>query len=135
MEDCLKKSIEIDTRDLQSEYARVSADIAHYSECLAEAYRSLNSAKLQKDVEEARLYLLHRNMGRDAQGKLPTETTIQSRVRLEPTYLAASEVIIEAELQVKMLGGVCEAIRTKRDMLVSLGATVRTEMKSTGWRP
>jgi hypothetical protein len=54
---------------------------------------------------------------------------VESAVEMDQRNFDAKMRAIEAEVDEKRLRGVLDAVRTKRDMLISLGAHVRIEME------
>jgi hypothetical protein len=109
---------------LDHEFARVSSDIAYWGEKYAEAYEEAAMAKLEMEETQARAYLLVKE----------TTTTRMSIPEIE-ALVATDQLVRDARIRnieadakkVKMKGRV-QAVLSRREMLVSLGAHVRKEM-------
>lgn len=124
----LRSSVEVDGSNIREEYMRVSADVAFWSNQFAHAHRRMLLAKILLERASAGAYLVERETAEDM-GKKVTEAMIDARVRSDPDVQRAEAELVEAEFERERLKGVTEAIRAKRDMLVSLGATMRAEMQ------
>ena len=114
----LSESVHIDYLDLKAEFIKVPSQTSYWNAQFADAHKAYLVAKiLDKQVFAA---LWSGGEGRVDDIKAEIENSMKmktSRARL-----------IEAEYERERLKGVCEAVRTKKEMLISLGAHVRAEM-------
>jgi len=128
VEDYLAECVQIDSLQLQDEYTRLPADIAYWNERYAKALRAHLRSKIEGDRVEARLQIEMREILL-AEGVKVTEALVKARVDLHPEQLASREKMVEAEAEKARIMGVLDAVRTKRDMIISLGAHARIEMQ------
>jgi hypothetical protein len=126
--DYLKECVDLLPELLSEEFARMSADYAYWNERYAEANRRELSAEWERDRTYAATYL-RRKLELEEAGKKAPEATVDAEVRTSKEYGAAVEAHIEAKAEREHLRGVLEALRTKREMLVSAGAHQRQEMQ------
>ena len=129
VEDYLVASVQIEPMAMQEEYVRIAPDLAYWNDRYAKVLKSFQIAKLEVETTEARLYIQQRNAMLD-EGKKPTEAQINTAVTIDPELREVKMELIMAEVEKVRIAGVCDAVRTKRDMLVSLGATMRAEYAS-----
>lgn len=122
----LRSCVEVDATDMRAEYSRVSSDLAFWSAQYAKAYSRFVQGKILLDRARASAYLVERETCEEM-GKKATEASIDARVRLDSQVQDAEAELIEADYERERLRGVVDAIRAKKDMLVSIGATVRAE--------
>jgi hypothetical protein len=124
----LRDCVQIEPLALEEEFIRMPADLAYWTQRYAEAQRKCMLAKLDLDETDARLTLMHRERML-AVGDKATEKIVDSAVTSDPAMHAARAAFIEAEYEKNKLNGTVDAIRTKKDMLVSLGAHIRAELQ------
>lgn len=125
--------VRIEPMAIQEEFVRVPSDLAYWSESHSNLYREWQLAKFTREQEwgaamaRARALLSSKAVG--GGGRRPTVDQVEGEAVNDETYVAAkrNEVFLEAET--KRLAGMIDAVRTKRDMLVSLGAHIRAEME------
>jgi len=127
--DYQRQCVTIDDQNLHVEFCRVPADFAYWSSQYAGAKDCYMKAKLEREITRARLRMELREMLVQS-GERVTEARIDSEVDVNPEWEDVRTREIEAEIDVVRLHGVLESIRTKREMLISLGAHVRQEMKA-----
>jgi hypothetical protein len=130
----IAECVQIDEFAIREEYQRLPADYAYWNGQYAKAYRAWTGAKLATEQTHA---LLHAKLQSDLESykiskddkKQPRVTVgeIESAVLRDPRYAAARMAELDAEAEKIKLWGVMEALRAKREMLVSLGATMRQE--------
>jgi hypothetical protein len=126
--DELGELVQIDEMAINVEFTTIAAHFAYYNERYAEAVREYLHAERERKLQHARLSLVKRELL--AKGdKKPTEGTVTASVETDEVYQAAYVREIDAEASKERLRGVLEALRTKREMLVSLGAQLRVEMQ------
>jgi len=124
----LADCVQISPEALQEEFVRVPADLAYWGELHAQAVKQHLLAKVEVERLGARLSLECRERLL-AEGKKPTESTVEAAVMLDPSYHAARLTAVEAEATRVALRSRFDAVATKRDMLQSLGAQIRVEME------
>ncbi len=129
VDDYLAKGVEIDPLSLQEEYIRLPADLGYWSMKYANAFRVYSYARLRRKRLEALLSIEHRERLAD-DGKRATEGMVSVAVETDPRFAEALAGEVEAEVEKVRLWGVLDAIRAKKDMLVSFGAQLRAEMDS-----
>lgn len=122
---------------LTEEYVRLPSDVAYWNERYASVYKHWLEMKARRErvlaerSEELRKTLKFKKQAdvADSSGRV-TIAEVESAVARDPAYQAARDKEIAAEAEKVRLFGVLDALRTKRDMLVSLGAHMRAEMSS-----
>lgn len=122
----LKQCVEIVPEAIHEEYVRLPADLAYWNAQYADAQRAFLLAKVEADILERELYPVLR-VELEATGKV-TEKMIESALASSAAWKESKVRVAEAEAEKARLYGVLDAVRTKRDMLVSLGAHLRAEM-------
>ena len=116
----------IDPLLIEEHFSRLPGDLARYNELYAQALRKHLRAKRTLDKEWARIYLETREGGEKM-----SEATLKARVEIDDDYQAARMAAIEAEVDKARIGGIVEAIRAKKDALISIGAGIRAEMSGS----
>lgn len=124
----LKSCVTIEQADLQGEFVRVSSDLSYWNHRYAESCKRLLLAELARKKLHAALWLENKVDTLGKSGKAPTLDDLKAMVELDINYREAKAEEIEAEVEKEELRGVVEAIRTKKEMLISLGAHIRAEM-------
>lgn len=114
---------------LEEEFVRTPADVAYWNAQYADALEAHLRAKAHVDAEWARLYLLEKARAA-AGGEKTTEALLKASVEVTAEYREALEKAIIAEAEKARAAGRVDAVRTKKDMLQSLGAKLRAEMES-----
>jgi len=127
-EDEERAAVSIDAGRLNDEFVRVSSDLAYWNRSYAGAVKRLRLAEMDREGQEASLRLKYRAEA-EASGQKITEGTLDALVVDSPQYKLALTVEVDSEHDKNRATGVVDAIRTKRDMLVSLGAHIRAEMQ------
>lgn len=122
-----RRCVETEPMALEEEYVRLPADLAYWNARFADCLRTYLRTKLDFEQTEARLRLETRERLL-ADAKKPTESQVDATVLGLPEMVQARLLLVEAEVAKVRAAGVCEAVRAKKDMLVSLGAHVRAEM-------
>lgn len=144
-EEYLVRSVEIEPLALEEEFIRLPSDLARWNHLYSDAVAAYLSAKFAREQVYASLHGEMRQQlmdqavdaatAADAEGKkkarvkAPTVGDIEAAVLLHPDYKAAKEAEIEAERNKAHLYGVVDSVRTKRDMLIQIGAQRRAEMQ------
>lgn len=117
----------IDPLLLEEEFAGIASKLAYFNEQYADAYRNMLLAKARYERTEAQRSLEIRESLDDG-GKKPTEATIRAHVDTDDKVIAARLHLVECESDKVRLGGVLDALRAKKDALISIGAHIRAEM-------
>lgn len=118
----------VDPDQLKEEYARVGADLAYWNTKYSNAFQSFIQLKHEAKKLRARTWLQTREQLK-ADGEKATEALIDAFVENDLAVIEADLRTIEAEAEKTRLFGILDGIRAKRDMLVGLGALVRSEME------
>jgi len=126
VDEFLRKSVSVEPLAINEEYVELPAALAYWNARYADALREHLKAKMVLDRTEAKLRIECREM-LAAEGKV-TESMIDAAVERHPDIEIAKLTSIEAEVEKVRISGVAEAVRAKKDMLISLGATMRAEM-------
>jgi hypothetical protein len=132
----LKDCVRIEPLALEEEFVRMPADLAYWNERYAKAVRAHLIAKIDGDRSRAwarqalRIKFTNPENAHMLGGGKVTEALLESHITVYPSVRAADDAEIEAEAKKIRLHGIIEAIRTKRDMLISLGANMRAEMQN-----
>ena len=124
----LREAVKIEPMAIEEEFIRMPADLAYWGEQYAQA----TNAHLQQKASFARLEAKLRRAARqkliDA-GVKPTESQVEAEVVGSIEHEEGLDALNDAETHALRLKGVVEAIRTKRDMLIQIGAHLRAEME------
>ena len=128
----LKEAIDISPEALEEEFVRVPADLAYWNERYAVSLRMWLSAKVERERIMGELLcdpLFIEELEEKLQKKKPSVDQIKGAILNHKSYITAriSEAANEAEKT--RLRGCVDAVASKRDMLISLGAHVRLEMQ------
>lgn len=126
--DYLASCLDIEPTAIQEEYVRAGADIAYWNRKRAEAMKAFRLAELATKRIKARLRMELRETLTAAHGKA-TESMVDSAVETHDEYLRACEAQIEAECEYEKLRGDLDGVKKTKDMLVSMGADMREEMR------
>lgn len=122
--EAVQQITEIDPLLLKDEFTKISGHLARYNELYANSLRRHLKAERHKKETYARLYVEKRET---AEEKL-TEGMIKAMVEMDEEYEQACALAIDAEVEKTRAWGRCEAVRAKKDALISLGAHVRAEL-------
>lgn len=125
----LRECVTIEPMALEEEFVRVPSDLAYWGARWADAQKEASLAKLQRDQVEAAIDAEHR-MAAASAGEKVTEKVIASRVLTDDRMKAVEIELIEAEARATRARAFCDAVRAKRDMVISLGSQVRAEMQA-----
>lgn len=123
-----RPSFGIVPEDVKNEYTRMASQIARSTEEYSEALQAALEAKQLRDEAYASIYM-------DicvSSKKKPSEAYIRNEIFTTPEYQEACRDYAAAEGRKSRLAGDLEALRAKKDMLVSLGAHVRLELQAYG---
>lgn len=128
LDDYLRECVRIDPLRIQDEFVRIPADLAYWNARYADAQRAFLMAKIDLDVIKAKLGPLTRRAIADKGGKA-TEDLIKNMVESHADVIDAREQLAVTEVEKSRLYGCLDAIRSKKEMLISLGAHMRAEME------
>ena len=125
----VRDAVTIEPAVIQEEYVRLPGDLAYWGAQYAAAYKDWQEAKVQRELVTAQLTAEHR-VALEAKSKRVTVGEVEAAVTLDQRWVEAKGVEIRAETEKIEVQHVVEALRAKRDMLVSLGAHYRMEMEN-----
>lgn len=123
----LKECTDIVPEAIHEEYVRLPADLAYWNAQYAAAQKAHLSAKVEFDILERELYPVIR--AQLEQGGKVTEKMVDSALAQSEAWQDAKRLVASTEAEKLRLYGVLDAVRSKRDMLISLGAHLRSEME------
>lgn len=124
----LKECVKVDPLDINSEFMRIAADLAFWNAQYAKALERFLTAKARDKFDRARLEPLVRQAIINA-GAKPTEKQVDAQIEQRDDVQANIRELISAEVEKNYMFGCLDAIRAKKEMLVSLGAQMRAEMQ------
>ena len=125
----LETCVTVDDTVIQEEFMRLPSDYFYWAQQYTNARKDHRLAKLSCDETRARLGIELRLQIENERGKA-TESMVSAAIDSSAEWVSARTVEIEAESEMVRTQGILEAIRTKREMLISLGAHARAEMKT-----
>lgn len=101
---------------------------AYYGAQAARAEAQHARLKVKFEVIEATLYDKHRKDLATA-GEKVTEKMVENAVKMDPRWLKAKNLVIEAETVASINKSLVESLKDRRDMIIQLGADRRDEYK------
>lgn len=119
--------VKIEPLAMQEEFVRMPADLAYWNAKLADVDKRFLLAKAQSEHSWAKLWLTTREKLLLSDGKA-TEKLIENTALADPEWQKAHLALVEVEAERSSIKGTVDAIRAKKEMLISLGATIRAEM-------
>lgn len=134
VEQLLHDATHIDEINIHDEYVKLPGQLAYWTSQASSAYELRLQAELRLETTEAQCFLDHRHAASTAapaEGKKQervTDSYVQSCIRRDPRWIAAQSELNKALANESRLKGIVKAVETKRDMLVSLGASIRAEI-------
>lgn len=128
VEPYLRASLRINPDDIQEEFVRVPGDLAYWNSRYADAQRAQLTAELDEKVLKAELEAPVR-LALISAGAKVTESMVKAGVESHDDYVQAQRHTIDCEVEKSKCFGYLDAIRSKRDMIISLGAHIRAEMQ------
>ncbi len=128
MEDYLRECVKIEPLAIQEEFVRIPMDLAYWNARYARALKNYLMSKIEVDVMYARLEPEIRQALINAGAKV-TEAQVKSAIESNEDYIAVRRDQVNAEVEKNELFGCLDAIRSKKEMLISLGAHLRAEME------
>lgn len=121
----------IDETALTQAFARQASLYARYGVLLAEAEQQLAHAERVSDVEYAATEQAWRTQYAQDGQKL-TEAGVKSLIITDPMYIETQEAVEAAKRTHTILKMIVRGMEQRADMLVSMGAHVRSEMGMVG---
>lgn len=112
---------------IKEEFTRAPADVAYWGERYAEAVKAFMEAEQERKRVYAYTHVTLKSVAY-ATGTKITVDDLNAQVELDPQYQAAKMFEIEREAAKLAAKVRFDAVLTKRDMLVSLGAHIRAEV-------
>ena len=125
----LERSVRIDPFDIQREFTEVAATLSYWNEQYADALGQQLHSKIARERLHANLYFEKRKDLEASGIKRVTEAAADAAIETDPRYMAVRDEEADALAESTRLRGLVEAVRTKKDMLVSLGAQLRAELE------
>lgn len=130
-DDYLFDSVTIDEDNLNGEYTRVASDLAYWAKKHGEAELNYLAAKATIKRCEGVAYERARSLlEADASVAKVTEAKVEARAQQNADLEAAHSRFAQAAAWRKTVEGYADAVKTKRDMLISLGADLRKERET-----
>lgn len=129
----LATDLHIDSTDLSEEIVKQPSLYAYYAERLSEAIRKLKDYELQVEVFEAALDRQIRDKALAKREKM-TEPQVVARMKSNDTWINHKKKVHELSAAADQIKGIVEAMRQKKDMLVTISANARQELNSTGMK-
>lgn len=127
----VRDAVTIEPMALQEEFISVPAHLAYWNSQYAAAFEAHVMEKLKREQVYRALYgAYHAQLVSERGGKAPTISDVDSRVEPDARMIEARRSEALAESEKVRLQGICEAVRAKRDMVISLGAHIRAEMSA-----
>lgn len=136
----LQECMQIESCAIEEEFIRLPGDLSYWNARYAEVYRHWREMQLAREQISHLLWSEHQTkLLAEAATKTPSGTSknvrvlkdeIVSAVERDPDFTKARKREIAAESEKIRLHGVMEAIRAKKEMLISLGAHMRLEMSN-----
>lgn len=123
----LADCVTVEPAALEEEFVRLPADVAFWGAKYAAIFSHwLDRKQVVKQVEAALVRQARDNWAGD---KKPTVSEVDSWVLQQPEFRRAQAEEDAAEAEKVRLSMIMEALRTKRECLISLGAHIRHEQE------
>lgn len=131
-EQFLIECVDIDPIEIDEEFLRQPADLAYWHERYAQAVRRQLDAKHSVPQAEAEMYIdIRDNL---IPGEKMTEPNIKAHVATSQKVIDAQAELSKAESEKQRCKGYAEAVASKGNMLQSIGAKLRIEMRDPAVR-
>lgn len=128
VDDYLKQCVSIVPEAIQEEFMRIPAMLAYWNARYAQAIREHLNAKLDEKILRANLLPVIRTELMEAGAKL-TESQVEAALDSNESLIEAQRRTIDADAAKAEAYGQLDAIRSKKEMLISLGAQLRAELQ------
>jgi hypothetical protein len=134
-EDDLKKAVLINEDLIQQEYVAFPSTLRRWVKRRVDAAKLHRLAELDDEIaeEKLRLEIRGKNETQASPGdkaKRLTVDEVNAMVVTDPRYRASKERVIEAAHARDDAAGAIDVLQAKKDMLVSLGASMRVDQES-----
>jgi len=128
----IEAAVTVNDSDISGEYMRVPGDLAYFVKKYAEAEYAYLAAKAEVDRQKGGAYeRARKSLEEDPDiKKAPTEKMVEARAANDTLLMGALEDLAFASSQRKLYDGYVDAVKSKRDMLISLGAHMRKEREA-----
>lgn len=126
-DDYLRECARINPEDIQTEFERIPGQLAYFNAQYAGALNAHLVAEIDVKVTRARVYTAVRE-AMIAKGGKPTEEYMKALIESNEDYIEQQYIASAAETKKNDLYGKLDAIRSKKEMLISLGAHLRAEL-------
>lgn len=127
VDDYLYDCVTVMPEALQEEFVRVSGDLSYWSRRYSLAHRAKLLAEVRRKQVIAEQYFAIKERLIKETGK-GTAKDVEYAIELDERVQESKAAEIEADFEKEQIKGTLDAIRSKRDMLVSVGAQIRAEM-------
>jgi hypothetical protein len=114
--------------EINNDMTAIPGHVAYYGGCYADAKSRQRQVKRELEVVESQLYIEYKGATM-SNGKPATDEFVKASTILDPRFTRAAQAMDAVTLHVEKVGNVCDALQTKREMLISLGANYRAEMR------
>jgi len=127
----LNEVLSMNESNLNKAYMEQSPLFAWWSS--ARAIAGKYAEQLRKKLNLRRSQLM-KDLRKESDEKLAkwTLSDIEARILLDEEYSLLADKIIEAEYNFNLLNSVCTALEHRKEMLISLGAQIRSEHRQLG---
>ena len=126
-DDFLNRVIDINPINIDEHFRRVPAELAYYNNEYANAVERFLTAKMNTEKSWAQAYK-DAAQAAEVNGKKITVAALNAEVELTLFYQAARAELASAEADKQRCRGKVETVSAKKEMLISLGAHLRSEM-------
>jgi len=125
-----RRHVDVNRDAIDQCYERMPARLAYWSEQYALAYaQSMRDEMGYKDAK-AKSYLFHKLTMTKESDKKPTQADISAKVDSDESVLEAWERHCDGKCTMMWLKGQVEAVQAATEMVRSMGARIREEMRS-----
>lgn len=138
----LREIIQINENLLTEEFVRQPGIYAWFATLMEIANSDVESKKFDLDVLKANLDgekrrdLAKENQYVDDKGKIKdgrvTETMVSSAILTDKKFLVLTQELMESERQLGILKAIVRSLEQRKDMLIQLGVTKRSEFAQIG---
>lgn len=115
--------LEINTKDLTSEFRRLSLLLFRYYTAKADAEREYDRCKATYEEIKSHVYKALRT----DQSKKHTEKSLEAEIETNEDVNNTLNLLLDSKRNLATLIGAVESMKAKKDMLIQLGADARKE--------
>lgn len=116
--------LEINVKDLTSEFKKLSLLLYRYYESKADAEREFDRAKAT--LEEIKAYV-YTSLKSDP-NKKHTEKSVEAEIEANEDVRRVHDLMLDTKRDLATWIGAVESMKAKKDMLIQLGADARKEL-------